>query len=333
MDNRQILIDSLPQGELRESNYTLATTKAPQPENGQVLCRTLAIAIEAGSRAGLQGSASYAGAPKSGIVMNGHAAARVVASYDPAYKEGDLVTCPAGWQDYSVHEARALTRIEGSGDPARYLSALGNSGLTAYFGLFNVGQPQAGETLLVSAAAGAVGHFVGQMGRIAGMKTVGVAGSDEKCARLVSELKFNGAINYKDGGFRANLKEVTPDGVDLYFDNTGGDVLGSALFRMNENGRIVCCGVVSQYDTSNPAPGPKGVPGLLVNKRLRMQGFLVFDHIKQYSQARSEIAGWLDSGELIAWQDEFDGLESAPRALVDLLAGGNTGKRIVRVAE
>jgi NADPH-dependent curcumin reductase CurA len=333
MDNRQILIDSLPQGELAATNYRLETSPVPSPEEGQLLCRTLAISIDAGSRAGLQGSASYAGAPKSGIVMNGTVVARVVESNDPAYSTGDLVTCGAGWQDYSVQDAKVVNRIDSSGDPARYLGVLGGSGLTAYFGLFNVGRPASGETLLVSAAAGAVGHLVGQMAKTAGMKAIGVAGSDEKCARLVDELNFDGAINYKDGGFRANLKAACPDGIDIYFDNTGGDVLGSALFNMNENGRIVCCGVVSQYDTTSPAPGPKGVPGLLVNKRLRMQGFLVFDYLDQYARARAEITDWLDSGKVIAWQDEVQGLENAPGAFVDLLAGGNAGKRIVRVAD
>ena len=332
MENRQILIDSLPEGRLAPSNYRLATSDAPEPGAGEILCRTLAVSIDAGSRAGLQGSASYAGAPQTGIVMRGSAVARVEKSNDASVAEGAIVACGAGWQDYSVHAASAVEVVDDDVDPAHYLGVLGNSGLTAYFGLLDITDPKASETVMVSAAAGAVGHIVGQIAQIRGCDVVGVAGDDDKCARLVDELGFAAAVNYKDPNFRQSLKEATPNGVDVYFDNTGGMVLGSALFRLNERGRISCCGVVSQYDTTSPEPGPKGIPGLLVNKRIRMEGFLVFDYADRYGEAREELKRWLLGGELIAWQDEFDGLERAPDAFVDLLAGGNVGKRIVRVA-
>ena len=182
---------------------------------------------------------------------------------------------------------------------------LGGTGLTAYFGLLAVTDPKEGETVMVSTAAGAVGHIVGQLAKIRGCRVVGVTGSEAKNARLVDELGFDGVANYRDGGFRQALKEATPDGVDVYFDNTGGTVLGSALFRMNQGGRISCCGVVSQYDTANPEPGPRGIPGLLVNKRLRMEGFLVFDFADRYGAARAELKDWMASGRLTAWVDEF----------------------------
>ncbi len=332
-ENRRILIDSLPEGALETANYNLVTESIPLAGSGEFLCRTLAISIDAGSRAGLQGSASYAGAPRTGVVMNGTALARIEDSKLAGFQPGDLVTCPAGWQDYSVQTQQTASLIPSDGDPARYLGVLGGTGLTAYFGLFNIGQPNPGETVVISAAAGAVGHLVGQMARTRDCHAIGVAGSDEKCHRLVTELGFDAAVNYREGNFRQALKEACPNGIDIYFDNTGGEILASALFRMNQNGRIVCCGVVSQYDTSNPASGPKGIPGLLINKRLTMQGFLVFDYLNQYEAARSTIKGWLANGELKPWQDAYEGLESAPRALVDLLAGGNVGKRIVRVAE
>ena len=252
-DNRRILIDSLPSDSLETSNYNMVSEPAPTPEVDEFLCRTLAISIDAGSRAGLQGSASYAGAPRTGIVMNGNVVARVEESNLSNFQPGDLVTCPAGWQDYSIQTARSASPIPDVGDPARYLGVLGGTGLTAYFGLLNIGIPEPGETVVVSAAAGAVGHLVGQMARIKGCHVIGVAGSDEKCGRLVSELGFNAAVNYSKGGFRQAFKEATSDGIDIYFDNTGGEILGSALFRMNLNGRIVCCGVVSQYDTRYPA--------------------------------------------------------------------------------
>jgi NADPH-dependent curcumin reductase CurA len=332
-DNRQILIASLPAGALAESDYELRTTPAPEAGDGEVLCRTLAITIGAGQRAGLQGSASYAAAPTVGIVMPGTGVARVEASNDPSVQPGDLVTGPTGWQDYSVHRAKALTRVDGDGDPALHLGLFGTNGLTAYFGLLDVGQPKQGEKVVVSAAAGSVGHIVGQIARIQGCKTIGIAGSDDKCSVLVNELGFDVAINYKAGDFRDAFKAATADGIDIYFDNTGGDILGAALRRMKPHGRIVCCGVVSQYDTSDPAPGPRGIPGLLVNNRVRMEGFLVFDYADRYDEARAAMRSWLDSGQLAARQDEFKGLESAPRAFVDLLAGGNIGTRIVRVSD
>ena len=332
-DNRQILIASLPTGALAESDYEMRTSAAPEPEEGEVLCRTLAITIGAGQRAGLQGSASYAGAPATGIVMPGTGVARVEASNDPSLAPGDLVTGPTGWQDYSVHRARALTRVEADGDPALHLGVLGTNGITAYFGILDVGRPRPGETVVVSAAAGSVGHIAGQIARIKGCRTVGVAGSDDKCAVLTGELGFDAAVNYKATDFRDAFKAACGSGIDIYFDNTGGEILGAALRRMNLRGRIVCCGVVSQYDTSNPGPGPRGIPGLLINSRIRMEGFLVFDYADRYDEARRTMKQWIDDGELIARQDEFIGLESAPSAFVDLLAGGNVGTRIVRVAE
>lgn len=333
MQNRQMVIAALPSGQLREQDFELVNGDAPSPGEGEVLCRTLVLTIGAGQRAGLQGSASYAGAPQTGIVMGGTAVARVEASSFAPIEPGTLVVCPAGWQDYSVHPGDRVTVVDGAGDPAHHLGVYGTNGLTAYFGLLDVGQPKAGETVVVSAAAGSVGHLVGQMARIAGCRTVGVAGSDEKCALLTNELGFDAAVNYKDGNFRDAFKAACDKGIDVYFDNTGGDILGAALRRMNPHGRIVCCGVVSQYDTSDPQPGPRGVPGLLVNNRVRMQGFLVFDYADRYAEARTRMRAWVASGELQPRMDEFHGLEQAPAAFVDLLEGGNVGTRIVRVAE
>ncbi len=329
--NRQILIDTLPQGKLEAGHYRLHDGDIPEPGAGEVQVKTIAFAITAGTRAGLQGSASYAGAPQTGIVMNGTGVGEVTASNDAAVAVGSRVMAPTGWQQFSTHKGKDVSIIPDSHDPIHYLGPLGVNGLTAYFGLLHVGQPQPGETVMVSAAAGSVGHLVGQIARIKGNRVVGVCGSDEKAALLVSQLGFDAAVNYKDDGFRQSLKAATPDGVDVYFDNTGGMILGAALFRMNVGGRIACCGVVSQYDTDRPEPGPKGVPGLLVNKRITMRGFLVFDFLEHYAAAREEMHGWLESGELRSLTDEVRGLESAPDAFVDLLAGGNVGTRIVRL--
>ena len=333
MKNRQIVIVSLPTDKLEASHFAMHTVPMPEPGDGEVLCRTLALTVGAGQRAGLQGSASYAAAPKSGIVMGGTAVARIEASNADSLDAGTLVTCPSGWQDYAVHKASGVNVVEAGGDPAHNLGVYGTNGLTAYFGLFDLGEPKAGQTVVVSAAAGSVGHIVGQMAKITGCRVVGVAGSDEKCHLLTDDLGFDTAVNYKSPDFRQEFRDACSDGIDIYFDNTGGEVLGGALRRMKPHGRIVCCGVVSQYDTGNPAPGPRGIPGLLVNNRVRMEGFLVFDYADRYGEARTKMREWVKSGELKPLQDEFHGLEEAPRAFIDMLAGGNVGTRIIRVAD
>ena len=331
MNNKQVLIDQLPTGKLAAENYKLVDGPMPEVSSGEVLIKTKAFAITAGARAGLQGSASYAGAPTTGIVMNGTGVGEVLTSESEQVPVGTMVVGSLGWQSFVSLSADSVTSIPTDRDPLQYLGPLGVNGLTAYFGLFRVGRPSRGETVMISAAAGSVGHFVGQMAKIHGCRVVGVCGDDAKCDKLVNDLGFDVAVNYKDPNFRDSLKSATPDGVDVYFDNTGGTILGSALFRLNEGGRIACCGVVSQYDTASPEPGPRGIPGLLVNKRITMQGFLVFDYAKEYESARDEINSWVSAGQLTGVTDEVSGLESAPDAFVDLLAGGNVGSRIVRL--
>jgi len=331
-ENRQIVIASVPQGRLQATAFELRSEAMPPCGDGQVLCRLLALTIGAGQRAGLQGSASYAGAPVAGVVMGGTGVARVELSNRGGFKPGDLVVAPTGWQDYSVHSPNALHFVQAGNDPALHLGVFGTNGLTAYFGLLEVGRPQSGETVVVSAAAGSVGHIVGQIAKLRGCRAVGVAGSPQKCSMLIDELGFDEAVNYKDADFRDAFKAATPDRIDIYFDNTGGDILGSALFRMNTHGRIVCCGVVSQYDTANPAPGPRGIPGLLVNNRVRMEGFLVFDYQQRYDEAREQLGAWITSGDLRPRVTEFHGLETAPRAFIELLAGSTVGTTIVRVS-
>ncbi len=331
-ENRQVMIASLPQGPLRAEDFEVTPSAIPRPREGNILCRTLAFTIGAGQRAGLQGSASYAGAPMAGVVMGGTGVARVEESNSDAFRPGDLVVGPTGWQEFSVQDPRQLRVIPPGADPALHLGVLGINGLTAYFGLLKVGQPRPGETVVVSAAAGSVGHIVGQIAKLQDCRAVGVAGSEEKCRALVDDLGFDVAVNYKDADFRNAFRAATRDRIDVYFDNTGGAILESALFRMNAHGRIACCGAVSQYDTANPGPGPRGVPGLLVNNRVRMEGFLGFDFSEQYDEARAELTAWIESGQLVPRVTEFDGIETAPRAFVELLAGGTIGTTIVRVS-
>lgn len=327
--NLQVLIKSLPKDKLSSDNYELVESNLPNIDENEVLVKTISFAITAGTRAGLQGSASYAGAPKAGIVMNSTGIGEIIESKNENFPVGKKVLTMTGWQSYSAQKPESLTLLRDNVDPSLYLGPLGINGLTAYFGLLEIGKPKEGETVMISAAAGSVGHLVGQIAKIKGCKVIGVCGSDEKCNTLVEELGFDSAVNYKDANYRQNLKEATPNGVDIYFDNTGGMILGSALFRLNPGGRIACCGVVSQYDTSSPEPGPKGIPGLLVNKSIRMEGFLVFDFAAKYEDATSKIIEWIESGELKVLTDEVHGLESAPEAFVDLLSGGNIGTRIV----
>jgi len=331
-DSRQVLVGSLPTGRLAASDFELVRAPVPEPADGEVLIRTVALTIGAGQRAGLQGSAGYAGAPTTGVVMGGTGVGRVEASRAPGFEVGDLVAGPLGWQDHAVVRARDLRIVAPDVDPVLHLSLLGTNGLTAYFGLLDVGRPTPGDTVVVSAAAGSVGHLVGQLATLHGCRAVGVTGSDEKAARLVAELGFDAAVNHRSQTFVADLKAATPDRIGVYFDNTGGDVLGAALRRMKVHGAIACCGVVSQYDTSTPEPGPRGVPGLLVNNRVRMEGFLVFDFADRYDEARARLLAWHDAGQLTSWHHEVDGLEAAPQAFVDLLAGANVGTTIVRVS-
>ena len=330
--NKQVIIDTLPEGKLVEGNYRLVESSLPQASSGEVLVKTISFAITAGTRAGLQGSASYAGAPTAGIVMNSTGIGEVVESAEESFPVGSKVLTQTGWQDYSLQKIESLTLMRDDVDPELYLGPLGINGLTAYFGLLEVGDPKSKDTVMVSAAAGSVGHMVGQIAKIKGCHVIGVCGNDDKCNILIEELGFDAALNYKDANFRQNLKDATPNGLDVYFDNTGGMILGSALFRMNTGGRIACCGVVSQYDTSSPEPGPRGIPGLLINNRIKMEGFLVFDFAEKYDQATSEILEWIESGDLKILTDKVEGLEAAPRAFVDLLAGGNIGTRIVRLS-
>ena len=330
-ENRQMVIACLPEGALRPTDFELRTGPVPEPGDGEVLCRTLALTIGAGQRAGLQGSASYAGAARVDTVMSGTGVARVVVSNDANFSPGDHVVGPTGWQDYAALAGRTLSRVDASADPALHLGVLGTNGLTAYFGLLDVGQAQAGETVVVSAAAGSVGHIVGQIAKLKDCRVVGVAGSEAKCRIVVDELGFDAAVNYKSPDFRAEFKAATPDRIDVYFDNTGGDILGSALFRMKAHGRIVCCGAVSQYDTSKPAGSPRGIPGLLVNNRVRMQGFLVFDYARRFAQARKELMGWIEAGQLRPQVTVFGGLENAPNAFIELLGGATVGTTVVRV--
>jgi NADPH-dependent curcumin reductase CurA len=325
--NRQILLAERPDGPLELHHFRATTTEIGEPGPGQVLCRSVLLSIDPANRAWMQGR-TYRDQISSGEVMAGFTLCEVIAGDLPA---GTIVTCDAGWQEYGLLSTAATRPVTVRGELTHYLGALGINGLTAFFGLLDVGQPRPGDTVVVSAAAGATGHLVGQIARLGGCRVVGVAGSDEKVRLLTDQLGFDSAVNHRSASLRQDLRAACPEGIDVYFDNVGGPVLEAALSLMNLHGRVVCCGVVSQYDTSTPDAGPRGVPGYLVTKRIRMEGFLASDFADRWHDAEKRLAGWMASGDLIALQDVVDGLENAPAALIGLLKGDNVGKRMVRV--
>lgn len=328
--NRQILLVEKPKAKLGLTHFRMIETARPEPRDGEVLLRVRLISLDAANRAWMHG-ATYRAAIETDTVMAGGALAEVVSSKATGFATGDLVFADTGWQDYCVLPAKHLIKLPRLEPLSHLLSVYGIAGLTAYFGLLYVGRPQPGETVAVSAAAGSVGSLVGQIARIKGCHVVGIAGGAEKCRWLTEELGFDAAVDYKsDNLFRA-LKAAAPKGIDVYFDNVGGDMLEACLALMNQRGRIACCGAISQYDGTPSATGPRGVPGLIVVKRLIMQGFIVMDYFDQREQALKDLQAWVAAGRLKVQEDIIEGLENTPRALIGLLAGDNRGKRMVRL--
>lgn len=330
--NRQFLIDHLPTGKLTPDVFRLSEGAVPAIGEGEVLVRARYVSLDAANRAWMWG-ATYRAAVKAGEVMAGGAMGEVVESKAPGFAPGDLVWAETGWQDYAALKGEHLTRLgkAPAGQPVTYLmSVYGIAGLTAYFGLLECGQPKAGETVVVSAAAGSVGSLVGQIAKIKGCRVIGIAGGAAKCEMLTRDLGFDAAIDYKAPEFPKSMRAVLPKGIDVYFDNVGGNILEACLFNMNNHGRIACCGAVSQYDTP-AAHGPRGVPGLIVTKRLTMRGFVVMDFEDQNDKALADLQGWVASGQLTVREDIVDGFENLPAALIGLLAGDNVGKRMVKV--
>ncbi len=329
--NRQILLVETPKGKLGPEHFRLAEAPMPTPRDGEVLLRVRLISLDAANRAWMQG-ATYREAVTAGTVMAGGAIAEVVESKAPGFSAGDLVFADTGWQDYAALPAKRLIKVPKIEPMTRLLSVYGIAGLTAYFGLLNIANPKVGETVVVSAAAGSVGSIVGQIAKIKGCRAVGIAGGKAKCDWLVKELGFDAAVDYKSGSLFKTLKEAAPKGIDVYFDNVGGDILEACLFQMNNGGRVACCGAISAYDGAAPPAGPRGVPGLIVVKRLTLKGFIVTDFFAEREKAMADLVSWVGAGKLKVEEDVIDGLENTPRALIGLLAGDNRGKRMVRVA-
>ena len=328
--NTRIVLAEKPQGALTIDQFVLEEAPMPQPAAGELLVRTRLLSIDAANRAWMQ-SATYRDELKAGVVMAGSGLGEVIESRDPGFAAGELVYASLSWQQHAIVTASQARRLAPIEPLSHWLSVYGTSGLTAYLGLKNVGRVQPGETVVVSAAAGSVGSLVGQIAKLQGARVVGIAGGRAKCDWLVDELGFDAAVDYRADPLAPQLKAAATEGVDVYFDNVGGDVLGACLFAMNPHGRIVCCGAVSQYDGPTPPHGPRGVPGLIVLKRLVMQGFFLPDHYGERDAAHAQLQVWVASGALRVPEDIVEGLANAPAALVGLLAGENRGKRLVRV--
>src|SRR3979411_1049824 len=286
--NRQVLLVEKPTGKLGPEHFKMSKVDIPEPKDGEALLRVRYISLDAANRAWMHG-ATYRAAVEANTVMAGGGIAQAVSAKAPGLAPGDIVFGDTGWQGYAVVPAKHLTKMPKVEPMTHLLSVYGIAGLTAYFGLLDGGKPKAGETVVVSAAAGSVGSIVGQIAKIKGCRIVGIAGGKDKCAWLTSELGFDAAVDYKDGATFKALKAAAPKDIDVYFDNVGGDILEPPLARLTQRGRIACCGAISQYDGVPSATGPRGVPGLIVVKRLTMQGFIVMDYMDQRDKALAEL--------------------------------------------
>ncbi|MEM7405423.1 MAG: NADP-dependent oxidoreductase [Pseudomonadota bacterium] len=328
-DMQQIVVAELPQGELTEAHFAARTAAVPAPDDGELLVRTILMSIDAANRAWMQG-ATYREAVEAGDVMHTYALGEVTESRADGFAPGDLVAVESRWSEYVVVSARRAMNVPRVPELSHLLSVYGIAGKTAYHGLTRIGQPKAGETVVVSAAAGSVGIYVGQIAKALGCRAVGIAGGADKCAWVTETLGFDACVDYRSPGLFKALRTACPDGIDVYFDNVGGQILETVLFQMNQHGRVVCCGAVSQYNETAPT-GPRNLPGMIVVKRLRMEGFIVMDFAEHDDAAVRQLSQWVTGGAVQVVEDIVEGLDAAPRALVGLLSGDNRGKRMVRV--
>jgi NADPH-dependent curcumin reductase CurA len=331
--NRRWLLASRPQGMVDASNFQWVDEPVPTPAEGEVLVRNLYLSADPTQR-GWMAFDTYLPAVKIGEVMRSFGVGRVEQSRSEAFAAGDLVMGLVGWQDYALVPARgaaALMKVPAGIPIPLAMSALGLTGLTAYFGLLDVGRPAPGETVVVSGAAGATGSAAAQIARIKGCRTVGIAGGKDKCEWLVKQARLDAAIDYKSDDVPARLKELCPKGIDVYFDNVGLPLLDDALAHLAMRGRIVVCGAIATYNEARGA-GPKNYMNLVI-KRGRMEGFLVSDFMKRAPEAVAALAGWVASGELVDRVDVQQGLENAPRTLQRLFKGENAGKQLLKIAD
>lgn len=342
LTNRQVRLAKRPETTATREHWSFAEEPVGEPADGGVLVKVLSLSLDPAMRGWLNDARSYIPPVQIGEVMRAGGVGRVVASKNPAFAVGDTVYGKLGVQEYMLIAQEEIKRNDlakidlGVGTIGQWLNVLGMPGMTGYFGLLDIGQPKAGETVVVSGAAGAVGQTVGQLAKLKGCRVVGIAGGEAKCKWVVEELGFDACIDYKagDGAVRAGLKAHCPKGVDIYFDNVGGEILDHVLAKLAFKARVIICGAISQYNNANsmPGAGPRNYLSLLVN-RARMEGMVVFDYADRYPVAIAELAGYLKDGRMKSKEDTVKGLDTFPESLNKLFAGGNFGKLVLQVAE
>ncbi len=330
--NRQIVLRRRPVGMPKPDDFDLVESPLTAPKDGEILCRTVYLSLDPYMRSRISGGKSYAASVEPGQVIVGGTVSEVLESKHPGLVRGDLVLGYDGWQSHAVAKGGAARKLDPKQAPvSTALGVLGMPGMTAYVGLLDIGRPKPGETVVVSAASGAVGSAVGQIAKIKGCRAVGIAGSPDKCDYVVRELGFDACVNYKTGDLLASLKAACPSGIDVYFENVGGDVLRAVMQLLNMNARIPLCGLISEYNATESVPGPNLRP-LLFNRAL-VKGFIVSDHMARLGDFLADCGGWVREGRLKYREDIVVGLEKAPEAFIGLLQGKNFGKLLVRVGE
>jgi leukotriene B4 12-hydroxydehydrogenase/15-oxo-prostaglandin 13-reductase len=333
--NRRILLAARPVGFPKDSDFKLVESPVPNAGDGQMLVRSIFLSVDPYMRGRMNDVKSYAPPVQIGEVMGGGAVGRVVESNNPAFNEGDIVEGMFGWQDYAVSNGQGVRKIDPTLAPiSTALGILGVPGLTAYFGLLEIGNPKPGETVVVSGAAGAVGSLVGQIAKIKGCRVIGIAGADDKISYLADELGFDGAFNYKTvSDYYEKLRELCPTGIDVYFDNVGGEITDAVFRLINTKARISICGQISQYNLEKPEMGPRLTLTMLLVRQARAEGFLVFQFADKYPEGLRQLAQWLKEGKIKYKEDIEHGIENTPRAFMAMLKGRNVGKQLVKVSE
>lgn len=328
--NVQVLLERRPLGAVQESDFRIVESPVPQPGENEILVRNEYLSLDPYMRGRMNDVKSYAKKVELGEVMVGGTVGEVIESRNAKFKVGDKVLGAFGWQLYGVSDGTGVQKISDTRIPiTAYLGVVGMPGVTAYIGLMDIGQPKAGETVVVSAASGAVGSVVGQLAKIHGCRAVGIAGGADKCRYVVEELGFDACVDYKAGRLHEDLKDATPGGIDVYFENVGGEILDAVLRRVNPFARIPLCGLVSQYNATDPY-GVKNFASLLVN-RVKVQGFIVSDHMGRWPAALKDLSQWVAEGRLKYRESVAQGLPNAPSAFIGLLSGKNFGKQLVKL--
>lgn len=330
--NQHFLFAARPEGEIRPDDFELIDVPMPAIGPGEVLVETRYLAVEPAMKGWMEARVDYVAPLHIGDVMRGNGFGRVLESSNPAYPVGALVSGPLGWRRYALSDGRSIPLgiVPDDISPTAAMNVLGVTGMTAYFGMLDIGGPKPGDTVLVSGAAGATGSVAGQLARIAGARVIGIAGGREKCDWLVDELGFEAAIDYKAEDVSGRVAELCPRGLDVFFDNVGGGILDIALDNLADRARVVLCGGISRYNAAGPIPGPVNYFNL-VYRRARMEGFIVLDYASRFGEAAAVLADHLRSGELRHRETVFKGFEQLPQALMNLFKGGNMGKQLVEV--